>query len=205
MKKMHFLWGIPLALLTAGCARGIDKTAVAESIGRQMADYPQSTLRDIYKSFFQDRFGPGHLIADTAAAGRYLREELASAQRFSGPLYEPAGSEGNFYRVNLSVVKEGLVPYHVFLEALVRSAGKAAPVSLRKWKKEWRSVEAVVDGMNLQLPGYGQDRRQIAETLESGQVAMHHSAAYNAQYHPHYRIIAKEIFEKELLPLIKKE
>jgi len=27
--------------------------------------YPEARLRDIYKNFFQDPFGPGHLIPDT--------------------------------------------------------------------------------------------------------------------------------------------
>lgn len=30
----------------------------------------------------------------------------------------------------------------------------------------------------------------------------HHSPEFNAAYHPHYRIVAKDIFEDELKPLI---
>ena len=36
-----------------------------------------------------------------------------------------------------------------------------------------------------------------------GQVK-HHSRAFNEAYHPHYRIVRRDIFEKEILPLINK-
>lgn len=39
--------------------------------------------------------------------------------------------------------------------------------------------------------------------LDQGKYASHHSIAYNEAYHPHYRLIEKTIFEKELLPLIE--
>ena len=31
---------------------------IKKSVERQLNDYPKSTLQDLYKSFFQDRFGP---------------------------------------------------------------------------------------------------------------------------------------------------
>jgi hypothetical protein len=54
----------------------INTTAVQAAVTKQLQKYPKSTLKDIYKNFFQDRFGPGHLISDTAVAGAYLRKEL---------------------------------------------------------------------------------------------------------------------------------
>ena len=53
-----------------------------------MAQFPKSTLQDLYKSFFQDRFGPGHIIADEASAMRYLQYELATMDNPVGPLLE---------------------------------------------------------------------------------------------------------------------
>ena len=41
--------------------------------------YPLSTLADLYKSFFQDEFGPGHLLADEAGALSYLDRERFAA------------------------------------------------------------------------------------------------------------------------------
>jgi len=33
---------------------------------------PKSTLIDIYKSFFQNKFGSRHMLTDTAKAAEYL-------------------------------------------------------------------------------------------------------------------------------------
>ena len=37
---------------------------VKAAIDRQLLDYPESHVQDIYKSFCQDNLGPGHLIPD---------------------------------------------------------------------------------------------------------------------------------------------
>ena len=57
--------------------------------------------------------------------------------------------------------------------------------------------------MNLNLEGFEEDSSYIHSLLEEGKYAVHHSKIYNDEYHPHYRIIEKEIFEKEILPIIK--
>lgn len=85
-------------------------SAVREAVTRQMQTYPKSTLKDLYKNFFQDKFGPGHIISDTTAAGNYLRREMASYSEIEGAVAEPTGWEGNFLRVNLSVIKTGQIP-----------------------------------------------------------------------------------------------
>lgn len=176
---------------------------IRDSVDNQMAVYPQSTLRDLYKNFFQDRFGPGHLIPDTAASGNYLRSELASFDKASGAYYEPTGWEGCFYRVNLSVIKENLVPYDVYFDAFVRSVNQIVPISVEQWKTEWLTIDAVIQAMNLSLPDYEKDRLEIIEMLDQGEYVSHHSLQYEQHYDPHYRIIEKSIFEKEILPFLQ--
>ena len=72
---MFICIGLLLGLAARAEGKPRFERAVREAVTRQMAAYPQSTLKDLYKNFFQDRFGPGHIIADTAA-GSYLRWEL---------------------------------------------------------------------------------------------------------------------------------
>ncbi len=112
---------------------------VRESVARQMADYPASTLKDLYKSFFQDRFGPGHIVADTVAARRYLAAELDSYElpETSGSLVEPTGWQHNYVRIDLDAVKRGLIPPETLLDAFVRSANEAEAVTLDEWRTEW--------------------------------------------------------------------
>ncbi len=178
------------------------EAAVRKAVMRQMETCPASTLKDLYKNFFQDRFGPGHIISDRAAADSYLRRELDSYSEVSGARFEPVGWEHCFFRVNLSVVKDGSVPYDLFLDAFVRSVNGIEPPSAEAWKEEWTQIDAVIRSMNLDIPGYDEDRAEILARLEEGNYVGHHSDAFNEAYSPHYRIVSRAIFEEELLPLL---
>lgn len=178
------------------------KEAVRQAVTRQMETYPKSTLKDLYKNFFQDKFGPGHIISDTTGAGNYLRRELASYAVAEGALAEPTGWEGNFFRVNLSVIKNNQIPYDRYFDAFVRSVNGIRPVPVSEWQKEWHRIEAVIRSMNLSLPGYEEDQAEIEERLDKGEYVGHHSKVFEDTYSPHYRIISKEIFEKEILPFL---
>lgn len=181
------------------------KQKIRAAIERQMEDYPKSELQDLYKSFFQDRFGPGHIIADTTSAGNYLRQEMATAKRFEGAYYEPTGYEGNLLRVNLRVLHEGLIDYDTFFSAFVRSVNSIKPYTVKKWKKEWRLIRQVIGDMGLEnLPHFAVQEAQINAVLEKGEYQMDHSDTYSEAYDPHYRIVERRIFERELLPLIER-
>ena len=43
---------------------------------------------------------------------------------------------------------------------------------------------------------------QIDEQMSQGNMIIHHSEDFCKAYNPHYRIIAKDIFESEILPRI---
>lgn len=204
MKQNLFICAILLFFSFPVFAQQSSGDRIREAVERQMETYPQSTLRDLYKSFFQDRFGPGHIVSDTASAGKYLREELAAGKNFPGPYYEQTGYAGEFYRINLSLIKERIIPYPVFFDAFIRSVKGIEPIAVKEWIKEWRMIESVISGMNLYLPDYEKDKAAIEQLLERGEYAMHHSKVFVENYDPHYRIICKDIFEKELLPLINK-
>lgn len=205
MRKNQILFLFLLICLTL---QGADKKefeqAVRSAVERQMQRYPKSTLKDLYKNFFQDKFGPGHLIGDTAAAGNYLRKELASYTVVSGEVAEPTGWEGNFLRVNLSVIKTGQIPYPIFFDAFVRSVNGISTMPVSEWQKEWEQIEAVIRSMNLSLPDYEADRKEIDDRLNKGEYVGHHSRVFEDTYTPHYRIIRKDIFENELKPLLSR-
>ena len=179
------------------CPLSVDK--IKEAVERQLRDYPKSTLQDLYKSFFQDRFGPGHLVNDTANAGKYLRHELNNADLFHEKYYEPTGYDTNYYRVNLSVLKENKLTYHKFFDAFLKSVKNVNLEDISEWKDEWSFIESVIISMNLNIKTLDEDLEMIHSILNKGEYAVHHSDIYNAEYHPHYRIIEKEIFEEEIL------
>ena len=195
--------GVLCSLMLCALLACSGKSGVHTAVERMMADYPASTLQDIYKSFFQDRFGPGHMVADTAQAAAYLRHELESVENLDVKLYEPTGEHGNYYRVALAAIANGKVPFDTYLSCFLRSVREVDAVDVEEWAAEWARMEKVISSMDLGLPGYAEDAAAIEEMLASGHYAVHHSKLYNGHYAPHYRIIAKDIFEAEILPLLE--
>ena len=181
----------------------VDTLRIRLAVERMVGDYPQSTLQDIYKSFFQDNFGPGHAVPDSARAAAWLDSELAKVERLDVPLYEPTGYRGNYCRVSLAAIASGKVQADVLLSAFLRSVRAVQPNEVEEWAAEWAQIESVIAAMKLPLPNYDADAAAIAALLAEGHYAVHHSRLYNEHYAPHYRIIAKDIFEKEILPLLE--
>jgi len=179
-----------------------DPLSIRSAIEHQMTTYPKSTLQDIYKSFYQDRFGPGHMITDTASARSYLMRELSEMSEVSAIYYEPTGSEGRFVRVYLSAIADSLITVEQLLDAFVRSANtdKGADVD---WEAEWNCIVGVITKHGIILNGFDKDVAMLNEASRNHR-AVHHSRAYNEAYHPHYRIVERSIFENELRPLLVK-
>ena len=196
-----YLTAVALLVVATACTGDSTRERIRQSVERQMERYPHSTLRDLYKNYFQDRFGPGHIIADEKAADNYLRYELENSATMEGDDYEPTGYEERFMRVNLSVIADGRVPYDKYLSAFVRSVNGIEPITIEQWREEWKVIDEVINEMNLNLPDYEADRAEIWALLERGEYVMHHSKLFE----PHYRIIEREIFQREILPLIEQK
>lgn len=185
-----------------------DRLQMKQALNQQMKDYPASTLKDVYKNFFQDAFGPGHLMTDAPDAidrmANYLRSECKEAKREADlcPYYVKTGWHGRFYRVNLSVINDGKVPFDTFLDAFIESARNFTLPSVNDWSMEWAEIERVFISCGYKVPYYEADSKAIKSLLREGKYASHHSEEYNEAYHPHYRLIEKSIFEQRLLPLI---
>lgn len=176
--------------------------SIAAALEYQITNYPASQYRDVYKNFMQDFFGPGHILADTAASGRYLRQELKETTRFDGPLYEKTGYKGNFYRVNLSLIKDGTIPYDTYFTTFVESVQGIVPPGGEEWMETWATIDKVITEKGLHFPDEGKDRAEMAKQFAEGDYVVHHSDRFNESVNFHYRIIARDKFESILLPLI---
>lgn len=195
----HFIHALLLLFMLTACKQ---ENAIEQAISRQMESHPASTLQDLYKNFFQEQFGPGHLVPDTASAARYLRYELQSMKGESEALYESIGIEGRFVRVNLDVISRGYITTEAFLDAFLRSATCFELPAIDEWKEKWESIEQTAIGMGLDktLPRFKKDSQAIDELFREGNYVMHHSPEYSEAYQPHYRLIERNIFEKEIFP-----
>lgn len=187
-----------------------DITAIDEAIKWQMESYPQSTLKDLYKNFFQDAFGPGHLKSSAPDAEDRMRNSILSEcesikdEKSACGLYEKTGYHGRFYRVDLSVLTDEMVPFDTFFEAFSQSAERFSLPEVSVWSKEWSVIQDRVEILYPNLPDFSKDKKEISEILERGEYASHHSDAYDKAYHPHYRLIEAGIFKERILPLLGK-
>ena len=181
--------------------QSFDTLSVRTAIERQMATYPKATLQDIYKSFYQDRFGSGHMINDTASARSYLMHELSEMTDATTVYYEPTGSEGRFFRVYLSAVSDGLISADQLFNAFVCSANLVKEPET-DWKAEWSAIVGIITKYGIKVNNYETDVPLLDEASRNRH-AVHHSRAYNDTYHPHYRIVERSVFEEELSPFIK--
>ena len=199
-------------LLTLAAATACRPSGTELAIRQQLIDFPESRAQDFYKSFCQDNLGPEHLIPDPSSAARYLREELRTYQedldsaRYDAPelQYYPVGDQGNYVRVDLSVILDSLIAEEAFLDAFVRSAneGKKAPEA--EWVKKWQQVAQMLRKGHAGIPELDKDLATLDSLMAEGHYIMRHSDAFRDAYHPHYRIIARDIFDTELKPLIDK-
>ena len=203
--KLRALLLFPLFVLLS-CQPSAEKAAIA----RQLQDYPESRVQDIYKSFCQDNLGPEHLIPNPDAARNYLvseletfRDDLAS-HRYEAPqrMYYPVGDQGNYVRVDLYAVLSGLVSEEKLLDAFVRSANEGSKVSPEEWVAKWNSIAAIIRKDFSDIPGAEADLERIDALVKEGDLILHHSDAFGEAYQPHYRIVARDIFEAELKPLL---
>lgn len=179
----------------------VDVARVKASVEVLMRDYPQATLQDVYKSCFQDYFGVAHLLGSREQVYNYICKELEADDYVAGSrYYEKCGWNVNHYRVYLNAIKEGYITADILADAFMASAPEEAPQVTEQWVNQWQVIEKIVRECYPDLYNLDVDSNAISEMLSQGKYVMHHSRRFNAAYHPHYRIIRRDIFEREILP-----
>lgn len=197
--RVYFFIALVATLWLPGRVAGQDdfETEVRWAVRWQMQNYPKSRLTDLYKNFFQDKFGPGHLLKDTAAAGRYLREELTQVRGKSQvQMAEKTGWEGRFLRVDLSIIKLKMVSYSDFFAAFVSSISDAPQPDIESWRDEWKEIEKIIHTLYPRMLYFEDDSKAIDKLLSNGEYVVHHSETYIKYHNPHYRLIDASIFEE---------
>ena len=179
----------------------------AQFVASFLEHYPKATLQDIYKGAFQDWFGPAHILTDRQAVERYILVEMktmeAAAERVVPERgYEPCSWRANFFRVDLSVIANGKVPVNDFVDAFMESAAAMDTTQTAAWQEEWTAMQKAVRRVSPLMQGFATDSAAIAHLLSQGKYVMHHSRMFNEEYHPHYRIIRKDVFERNIRPLL---
>lgn len=172
-------------------------------IRNYLEKYPEATLQDIYKGSFQDIFGPAHLLTDREAVEKYIRYEMETAKKFEEADYIPCGWQGNFLQVNLKVIADGRVPMDVFIDAFIAGANGIDTTLTASFIEDWTQIQQTIRKVFPDLKGFKEDSTLLSNLLKEGKYVVHHSRKFNEHYHPHYRIIRRDLFEEKILPLLK--
>ena len=188
--------GILLALMPLLFACRTNDTDIQTAITRQMQEFPQTRLQDIYKSFYQSCFGAEHLITDTTSVRTYLQNEIAEAATdpVANPYYEPTGASGQFVRVYLRCVTENFITEQQLFDAFIRSARPQE--RMEYWHRMWQE-EIVPAARNAGLDFSDEELAALSDASRQNR-AVRHSDDYRNAYHPHYRIVERHIFETEI-------
>ena len=194
-----------MSIVISAQESGEDQLSIEGFVNRQMQNYPKSRLLDIYKSCFQDYMGAEHLLSDRQRVKAYLDEELntTSLDDLMPWYYEPCGIDSSYYRVSIKTIKEGFITEDQLLDAFIRSANSETRPSVESWSNRWHMIIGTIDRMKLDMPNYQEDKQLIDSVLSVGKYAISHSPDYREAYHPHYRIVERSIFEKEIKHLIE--
>ena len=194
-----------MSIVISAQESGEDQLSIEGFVNRQMQNYPKSRLLDIYKSCFQDYMGAEHLLSDRQRVKAYLDEELntTSLDDLMPWYYEPCGIDSRYYRISIKAIKEGFITEDQLLDAFIRSANSETRPSVESWSNRWHMIIGTIDRMKLDMPNYQEDNQLIDSVFSVGKYAISHSPDYREVYHPHYRIVERSIFEKEIKHLIE--
>ena len=196
-----------LVIICLLCSIVLQAQDIDGFVNKQLQTYPHLRLLDLYKSCFQDYMGAEHLVSDRQRVKAYLDEELntTSIDDLMPWNYEPCGIDSNYYRVSIRTIKESVISEDLLLDAFIRSANSKKRPTVESWRDRWNVIIGTIDQMQLGLPYYHQDKAFIDSILSIGRYAISHSPEYREAYHPHYRIVERGIFERELKPLIERK
>ena len=196
----HFIALISLVSVFFSCTSPTQDQAREAFVRTYFQKYPEATLQDIYKGSFQDVFGPAHILTNKESVTKYIQYEMSQVESYENEYYVPCGWQGNFYQVNLKVIADGRVPMDTFVVAFMASAQGIDTTLTPKFIEDWQGMQESVRKVVPELEGFEKDSTLLAQLLKEGKYVVHHSEKFNTHYHPHYRIIRKDIFEEKILP-----
>ena len=79
----------------------------------------------------------------------------------------------------------------------MRSANEGKTLTEEEWKEKWAAVADIIRKDFSTIPDAEHDLAAIDSLMAQGHLILHHSRIFNETYHPHYRIVARDLlFQK---------
>jgi len=160
--------------------------------------YSKWEVKDLYKLIHQAAMGSEHAITDEAGARNWLYQEIAHLKNgVDEPLIDPISPDQQIVRVHLRPFLSHQLQPEQLLQAFI---GTARTVRQSREKLiEYASIA-------IQLAREGKiqfEESQAAEYFEKMRAihfpAIHHSDKYERNYHPAYRVIARDLLPNEII------
>jgi hypothetical protein len=154
-----------------------------------LSRYPLMQPSDAYKLLHQATLGSEHAMPSRTMAEQWLAREIAMLPPGPPePLVDTLGTGGRFARINIRPFLAAGGSADSLLTAFVRTAREAT----RDTAQLGCALEAVRAMASRHEVAWPADsvQRLFAEAQAAGYPAMHHSDAYEAAYHPAYRVVS---------------
>lgn len=179
--------------------------AYDKDLKKTLERYPASTLQDIMKFFYQSLLGPGHLITSYEEAYNSLKDECEHLMFYSNMINEPLTEEmsNNTLRVNLRPYVYKKYDLGMLAKAFYESQNKYSG-DQAKLVNDLIKSRSIIEAL---FPRFDEEEfnSYIAAIKEYGCKPFSHSLTYKTNYHPHYRIVNKELFLKLLDNMERKD
>ncbi len=165
---------------------------IGQLLAGHLKRYPAMQLDDIYKLLHQAALGPGHAVANPAAARKRLDEEIAALGN-DGDTEERSdiiSPDGRLARVHLRTYLAAGGSVEALNRAFVETANTypAAPDKLVRFCGCLGDL-----AQSGAIPFEREHLEQyFARIAQDGYPAIHHSDAYRQAYCPAYRVVAVE-------------
>ena len=160
------------------------------------AAYPLLGVSDVFKFLHQSSFGCEHAVVSVEFAEEKIDAEFSSLKECDAPLVEEL--DGNYCRVHLSVLKEGISPETLARLFVLSAKSEDGLDALR----EKLAVARALAQEGVFAFGVREFDEALCAWEADGFCALHHSAAFREAYHPAYRVVAKDF--ALFLPLFAK-
>ena len=160
----------------------------------QIKNHPNQTLQDVYKSCYQDEYGPGHLISNESSCINSLYQEINSIEKDYKPI---TLLKGNYLRVDLTLIRDGIIPFFVLFRALTLSAAIGGQHSDKDLDIIWNDIVQTIKNSDLKFPNFEEDleNSEKISKIEDKVVIIRRCMKI-------YRIIEKNVFEKYIKPFM---
>lgn len=155
--------------------------------------YPAMQLVDIYKLVHQAGLGSEHAVSSFELTRRWLEQEVASLGAGPDePVEDPISPQGDILRIHLRPFLRQGGDLQELLKAFVSTANEFHG-SIERLKEFWLAVESVAEEGALRISPV--EVRGFWSVMEARNFpAMHHSPAYQENYRPAYRVVARDFF-----------